>query len=303
MMTDLTVLILTFNEEIHIKRCLESISSIAKRIIIVDSYSTDKTVDLSKSLGADVYKNKWINYAEQFNWGLKNTNIDTKWVMRLDADEYLTVELQEEIIEKIDKIDKNTTAVYMKRRVFFMDKWIKRGGYYPIWMLRIWHLEKGYCENKWMDEHIKVESGNTVFFQNDLVDHNLNSLTWWIQKHNKYADREMIDLLNILYNFLNYKEVEPAFFGSQEKRKRYLKIKYAKLPLFIRPFIYFSYRYFIKLGFLDGTRGLIWHFLQGFWYRFLVDAKIFEIKRQNKKPSEIKEALEKYTGHKLESKN
>jgi hypothetical protein len=132
------------------------------------------------------------------------------------------------------------------------------------------------------------------------VDHILNNLTWWVQKHNKYADREMIDLLNIRYNFLNYDEVKASLFGSQEQRKRWLKIKYSSLPLFTRPFIYFLYRYFIKLGFLDGLRGLIWHFLQGFWYRFLVDAKIYDINRKSLNMQNIKKNLEQYTGHKLD---
>ena len=195
----------------------------------------------------------------------------------MDADEYVTTELAQEINEKLQSFPEQVTGLYVKRRVFFMDQWIRHGGYYPIWLLRLWRYGTGICEELWMDEHIKLSEGECVQLKNDIVDHNLNNLTWWTQKHNNYTIREAIDLLDIKYNFANTERVEAKLLGSQEQRKRYLKIKYASLPLFTRPLIYFLFRYFIKLGFLDGKKGLIWHFLQGLWYRFLVDAKLFEV--------------------------
>lgn len=302
-MTSITVIILTHNEKLHLERCIKSLIPFAKEIFVVDSLSSDNTREIATSLGAKVYKNSWINYAEQFNWGLQNCPISTKWVMRMDADEYVTSELQTEIKSKLSSLPDSVTSIYVKRQVHFLGKWIKRGGYYPTWLLRIWHFDKGFCEKKWMDEHIKVTEGTSVFFKNDIVDHNLNNLTWWTTKHNNYATREVVDLLNIRYNLLQYDEVKPALFGTQEQRKRWLKIRYAKLPLFTRPFIYFLYRYVFKLGFLDGTKGLIWHFLQGFWYRFLVDAKVFDIKRKVKlNNSSLLQEVENYLGQPLNSK-
>ena len=274
---NLTVMILTFNEQQHLQRCLESIKGIANRIIIIDSQSTDLTQKIALDFGTEFYINPWINYAKQFNWGLDNTNINSEWVMRLDADEVVTPELAKEIQEKLDTLEKNITGIYVKRQVYFMDRWIKHGGYYPTWLLRIWQYNKGFCEERWMDEHIKLTEGDTVRFSHDIVDHNLHGLTTWTEKHNNYATREAVDVLNTLYNFLKYDDIEPAFLGTQAQRKRWLKLKYTQMPLFLRPFIYFIYRYFFLLGFLDGKPGLIWHFLQGFWYRFLVDAKINEI--------------------------
>ena len=129
-----------------------------------------------------------------------------------------------------------------------------------------------------MDEHVKLEQGKTITFENDFVDDNLNNLTWWTNKHNNYATREAIDLLNIKYKFSSADGLNANLSEAQDKRKRWLKENlYTRLPLFIRPFLYFIYRYIFKLGFLDGIPGLIWHFLQGFWYRFLVDAKIYQI--------------------------
>lgn len=275
---NLSVLILTYNEEQHIERCINSLLAFAQEIFVIDSFSTDKTTDIAESLGAKVYKNPWINYAKQFNWGLENCPIQTKWIMRIDADEYVIPELADEIIQKLNSLETNTTGIYLKRRMYFMDNWIKHGDCYPIWVLRIWQYKKGYCEQRWMDEHIKVIEGNVIKFKHDIVDHNLNGLTFWTQKHNNYATREAVDILNSIYGFLAYDDIKPVFFGgSQAQRKRWLKLKYSQMPLFFRPFIYFHYRYFFKLGFLDGKSGLVWHFLQGFWYRFLVDAKIYEI--------------------------
>lgn len=300
MKLDLSVIILTYNEEKHIERCIKSLLPIAKNIFIIDSFSTDKTVEIAEKMGTKVFQHEWKNYATQFQWALDNCPINTEWVMRMDADEYILPELAEEIKEKLNKLNNDISGVYIKRRVYFKGKWIKHGSYYPIWLLRIWKYKYGKMEQRWMDEHIKLIKGNTIKFKNDLVDENLNNLTWWTNKHNNYATREAIDILNIIYEFIEYDEVPAKFFGTQEQRKRWLKKRYAKLPLFTRPFIYFIWRYIFKLGILDGQEGLIWHVLQGFWYRFLVDVKIYEINQTVKNENiSIPEAIEKIYGIKL----
>ena len=274
----LSVIVLTYNEELHIERCVKSLQSFATEIFIVDSFSTDKTVQIAENLGAKVYQNKWLNnHSVQFNWGLANCPIKTEWVMRVDADEYVMPDLANEIRCKLDNMKDDVAGIYLKRRVYFMGKWIKHGGCYPIELLRIWRHGKGFCEDRWMDEHIKLIEGKSIKLEHDFVDHNLKSLSAWVDKHNYYATRESADLLNMIYGFKKDDDVEPIFSGSQAQRKRWLKIKYSKMPLFIRPFLYFQYRYFIRLGFLDGKQGLVWCFLQGFWYRFLVDSKLYEI--------------------------
>tara|TARA_B110000211_G_scaffold231479_2_gene293161 strand:+ start:157 stop:1062 length:906 start_codon:yes stop_codon:yes gene_type:complete len=291
-MSDLSVLILTFNEELHIERCIKSLLAVTDKIFIVDSYSTDNTVEIARALGVKVLQNEWTNYAQQYQWGLDNTPFDTVWVMRMDSDEYILPQLANEINRTLRTTTNEVSGFFIKRRVNFMGRWIKHGGYYPIWLLRIWRYEKGKIEERWMDEHIKLTDGSTMHLLNDLVDDNKNALTWWTNKHNNYATREAADLLNTIYKFKLYDEVEPKLWGTQEQRKRKLKHIYARMPLFIRPFIYFIWRYFIKLGILDGKQGLIWHFLQGFWYRFLVDAKIYDIYRlAGKDKEQIKKVL------------
>lgn len=284
---DLSVVILTYNEELNLEDCLKSVYGWVKNILIVDSYSTDKTIEIAKRYTNNIYQRPFKNHADQLNWALNNLPIDTKWVMRLDADERVTEELREELVSKLKEIPENVSGLFVKRRIYFMDKWIKYGDCYPRWVIRIWRVGKGFCEKKWMDEHIKVTEGNLMYLKNDIIDHNKKNLHWWINKHNSYATREAIDILNIKYNFLEYDEIRPNLLGSQPERKRWLKKKYANLPLFVRPFLYFIYRYIFKLGFLDGKEGLIWNFLQGFWYRFLVDAKIYEIEKKAKKENKM----------------
>tara|TARA_B110000902_G_scaffold14773_1_gene17514 strand:- start:76 stop:987 length:912 start_codon:yes stop_codon:yes gene_type:complete len=278
-----SVIILTKNEQKHIRRCLESLLSFTNQIFIVDSFSSDSTIEIAESLGVKIYKNKWVNYAKQFQWGLDNCPIKTDWVMRMDADEYVTSKLAIEIQDKLKTIDNKISGLYIKRRVHFKNKWIRFGGKYPEWLLRVWRHKEGFIEERWMDEHIVLKKGETEKLKFDLVDENLNNISWWTEKHNNYATREAIDLLNLRYNFYPNSELKASLFGEQEQRKRYLKNVYAKTPLFVRPFIYFSWRYFFKFGFLDGKQGLIWHFLQGFWYRFLVDTKVYEIENKSKK--------------------
>lgn len=275
---DLTVLILTYNEDKHIERCVCSLKGIAKRIVVVDSFSTDDTVGICKSLGVDVYQNEWVNYAAQFQWGLDNCDIDTSWTMRMDADEYLENDLVKEISNKMPSLSPGVNGIYLKRKVFFKGQWIKFGGFYPHVLLRLWKTGLGRIENRWMDEHIVIGSPSTVIFDGGLVDDNLNNIGWWTEKHNVYASREMVDVLNMKYDFLEKDSALNSTDDPQAKKKRLIKENiYSKLPLGVRPALYFVYRYFFKLGFLDGRKGFVFHFLQGFWYRFLVDVKCSEI--------------------------
>jgi len=279
----LTVVILTHNEEIHIERCIRSLLLIAAKIFIVDSFSTDNTVEIAKSLGAEVKQRKWKNYADQFQWGLDNCGADSEWVMRMDADEYLEPDLLEELPQALSDVNNEVTGFYIRRKVFFYGKWIRHGGFYPHTLLRIWRNGQGRIEQRWMDEHIVLSTGSkTAMLKGHLVDNNLKGITFWISKHNTYASREMVDLLNNKYNLLERDESLKENDDSQAKWKRILKDDiYSKLPIGIRSTLYFIYRYFIRLGFLDGSKGFLWHFMQGYWYRMLVDVKIMEIEEKS----------------------
>lgn len=277
---DISVVILTYNEELHIGRCLDNVSLFAKDIFIIDSFSTDRTLQIVKEYpNVIVLQNKWENnHAKQFNWGLEHASIKTEWVLRLDADEYLLPELIEELNERLDTLDDDITGIIFNRRHYFMDKWMKRG-IYPVKLLRLFRLSKGICEQRLMDEHIQLLEGKAIEFKYDFVDHNLNDLSWFCHKHVNYAIREAVDLLDIEYGLtgLDLRSVKSGI-SKQALIKRNIKYKYAKQPLFWRSFFYFCYRYFYRGACLDGKVGFIWTFMQGWWYRTLVDAKIFEIK-------------------------
>lgn len=186
-MANLTIIILTKNEEQNLEKCIASFKGVAQRIVIIDSYSTDKTVELAKSLGAEVYEHQFENHAAQFNWALDNINLQTEWVMKVDADEEFTLELADEIDEKLDNLPAKVNGVILRRRVYFMGRWLKHGGKYPELLLRIFRVGHGMSEMKLMDEHLIVTDGDAVTFKNDFSDNNNKSLEWWINKHNWYS--------------------------------------------------------------------------------------------------------------------
>jgi glycosyltransferase involved in cell wall biosynthesis len=245
----------------------------------MDSYSTDSTLDIASELGASVLQKAWVNHATQFNYALSQMGEDVDWVLRIDADEYLTRPLIDEIGESLANLPADVDGVNLPRRMKFMGRMIRHGGVFPVEVLRLFRRDAGECENRWMDEHIKV-AGKTVNFKNGLIDDNLNSLTWWVNKHNHYASLEAIDLLNLEYGFMPHDSVASLSTGTETSLKRWLKEEiYARAPGGIRALAYFCYRYFLRFGFLDGKEGTIFHVLQGFWYRYLVDAKLVEVKR------------------------
>ena len=251
-------------------------------MIVVDSLSTDNTCELAESMGARVYRNPWKNYATQFNYGVYECDIQSEWIWRIDADEFLEGNLGDSMKRTLVQCDMDVNGVYVRKRIDFMGRPLLHGGWYPSYHLKVFRKGHGDCENRWMDDHIRLFDGKAITVnEGNQVDANLNNLTWWTEKHNGYATREMADMLMMEYAMdAKAQEVVPKLFGTEEQRKRWLKMKYIKSPLFIRPFVNFTIRYILKGGFLDGKEGFIWHILQGFWYRMLVDAKVYELKKQ-----------------------
>lgn len=279
MSVKISAIILTFNEELHIERCIKSIIPYVDDIHVVDSFSEDKTLEIARQMGVKVYQNPFVNQAVQFNWALENCLLEGNWILRIDADEFIDNRRNIDLAKHIENLPKDVDGLHISRRISFMGKAFNYGTWYPKWNLRVFKKGKGYSEVRWMDEHIVLKEGRSEKIWLDFVDDNLNDLTWWTNKHNNYSNREVAD-----YFFQLQKEesegVRARMFGNEAERKRWLKKQYHKLPFFIRPLLNFVYRYIFRLGFLDGKQGLIWHFLQGFWYRMLVDAKIWELKRR-----------------------
>jgi len=300
---DLAVIILTYNEERHIARALESVRGIAREIFVIDSFSTDRTVEIAKASGAQVLQHEFVNNARQFQWALDNAPVGAEWIMKLDADEVIEPDLQAKIRAKLPALPPAVVGVNLKRKHIFMGRWIRHGGRYPLVLLRIWRRGKGRIEDRWMDEHPIIEGGRIVTFDGGFADHNLNDLAFFTAKHDRYATREAIDVLNQRLRLFPRDTLSEGS-SRQAMAKRFVKERiYNHIPSELSAALYFLFRYVVQLGFLDGREGAIYHFLQGFWYRFLVGAKLVELERAIAGLSsreEIKAELARLTGLKIQ---
>lgn len=272
---DLTVIILTYNEELHIRRCLENVKPFAKEIIVVDSFSSDATKLICEELGVKFVEHKWPgNQALQFNWALENVTVNTEWILRLDADEYLSEELIKEIRTKLPSEPSNIKGIIMGRKVFFLGKLMKRGQ--TINLLRIFRKGYGRSEVRVMDEHVILTEGEAIKFENLFYDHSLIDIDDWTIKHLNYAKRNAAEFLNMKYGL---REGDSKKLKGQASIKRKLRNIYLDFPLFWRPFFYFLYRYFVQGSFLDGKEGFLWCFYQGWWNTTMVDTRLSEVRK------------------------
>lgn len=278
-MADLTAIILTKNEEKNIEYCIQSIKKIASRIVVVDSYSQDKTVEIARANGAEVLQHPFENHGKQFLFGLKESKIKTKWVLRIDADERLTKDSSEEL-EVLCKIHQDTdiNGFILRFEVEFMGKKLRHGGIYPFRKLLVFKNGLGTIEDRHMDEHIVLLEGRAIEVKHDSIHRDYKDLTYWIQKHNWYSNKEVLDYVEEKKQAVSSKHLDQT-----ASWKRFLKHTiYYKLPMGFRAYLYYLYRYYFKLGFLDGKEGKIFAFLQAYWYRYLVDAKIYEWEKSKK---------------------
>ncbi|MBI1870484.1 MAG: glycosyltransferase [Chlamydiae bacterium] len=279
---EVDLIVLTLNEEVNLARCLESVKGLVKNIFVVDSGSTDRTVEIAIEYGAQVVTHAFTTQAEQFNWALDHLPIKSEWILRLDADEHLLPELKEEIFKTLPNLSKDICGLYIKRRMIFLGRWIRHGGYYPTWILRLFKHGKARSEDAELNEHIVLLEGRGDHLKNDFVDEDYKDLSAWSRKHLGYAIRQNRFLLK------THQTYDPSWnkmrlFGNQVERKRwFIGHLYGKAPIFLRAFFYFLYRYFFRLGILDGFQGLIFHFLHGCWYMFYTDALLFEAKLRQK---------------------
>jgi glycosyltransferase involved in cell wall biosynthesis len=272
MAVDITAIILTYNDESNIRGCLESLHGWIEDIVIVDSFSSDKTLEICREYGCRIYQNEFIDQAHQFNWALDSARLTRGWIIRLDSDEVVPEKLKREIESRVGR-EEGVAGYYMNRRMYWMNRWIRYGRMYPHYILRLFRRGHGRYELR-TEEHLVLQ-GRAAYLKNDfLEDNRKNTLDYFTVKHLKTADGEVREALNPSREDL---AIKPALFGTKVQRTRWLKSNvYARAPFFLRPLLYFIYRYFFCLGFLDGKEGLIFHFLQAFWYRFYIDARLYE---------------------------
>jgi len=276
-----SIVILTYNSELSIAETLQSVVSLSDDIHVVDSFSKDRTVEIAREFGAKVVEHPFENYGAQRNWAINSLQLKYEWQLHLDADERLTPELVMEIGSIPEDIRLN--GFYLPRLMTFLGRFIRHGGMYPTWHMRLFRTGFGRCESRKYDQHFYVTEGETAQLKGDMIDDLRMPLTEWTFRHNRWTDAEVAEL--------STKEddgrIEGRLGGNPVERKRYLRRLYNETPLFVRPFVLFFYRYFLRLGFLDGTEGFIFYVLQTFWFRFLVDAKLFERRKAQSEENQV----------------
>jgi len=275
-------IILTYNEEVHLPRLLSSMAGLDAAVFVLDSGSSDETLNIAANAGAVVAQHPFINHPQQWHYALKIFNVQTPWVICLDADQVITPELHAKLTAFRDEEHRHIDGIYFNRKNFFKGKWLKYGGYYPFYLLKMIRFGVGFSDLNENMDHRFIVPGNTLIWKDGhLLEENLkeNNIRFWIEKHNRYSDLLALEETERLLK-LRQQTIPPRFWGSPDERTAWLKQLWWQLPRYVRPMLYFTYRMIFKLGILDGRTGIIFHFMQGFWFRLVVDIKIDELLKQ-----------------------
>ena len=284
MNSQFSFIILTYNEEMHLPRLLKSVSGLNAATFILDCGSTDNTVSIAQQSGALILQHPFENHPKQWDFALKNFAVQTPWVICLDADQIVTQTLIHRLSSFNDDDYKGINGIYFNRKNFFKGGWIKYGGYYPFYLLKMIRYGVGYSDlNENMDHRFIVPGKTLIWKDGYILEENLkeNNISFWIEKHNRYSTLLAYEEVERLHK-IRSQTIKPRFRGSPDERTAWLKQLWWQLPRYVRPILYFVYRIFFQLGILDGQTGIIFHFLQAFWFRLIVDIKIDEILGQQK---------------------
>lgn len=267
----LAVVILTYNEEENLPHALESVMGWAAEVWVVDALSTDDTAGIARARGASVVTHEFSGFAAQRNWALRNLPFQPEWVLFLDADESVTPRLRREIARALEAPPAAVDGYSMKRRFIFLGRWLRHGGYYPVWLLRLVRHRRARCEDRGVDEHLLVD-GRSMRLGGDILHEDRRPLSRWVERHIRYARLAADDLRRDP----DTSAVVPRWDSphQMERTRWWYERVYLRAPLGVRAVGYFVYRYIVRGGMLDGREGLIYHVLQGLWYRVLIDAEV-----------------------------
>jgi glycosyltransferase involved in cell wall biosynthesis len=277
----LTVLVTTRNEEVNLDRTLAAARPLADQLIVIDSESTDGTVEIARRYSDEVvnlpYDHSriipWI-----FQWGLENLAIRNEWVLILEADQALTEPLRQEIAALLSRREIAESGFYIRRIQIFRGKPIRFGGYGGKRLLKLFRRSRGRLDPEEQDTRVYVD-GPVGTLRHPLEESNRkeDEILFYLAKHLRYADAFAREELKRRQG-LTFKG-RPALLGSPDEKVLWQKNLWYRMPLLVRPFFYFFYRYFLRLGILDGWNGFVFHFLQAFWFRLVVDLRLDELRR------------------------
>lgn len=294
MNSNFTFVILTFNEEIHLPRLLNSIKDLNAQIYILDSGSTDDTLEIVERFKAEakveteakveVKFNKFINHPKQWDFALKAFQINTPWIIGLDADQTVSKELFTLLQDFNDEDYANVNGIYFNRKNYFQGSWVRFGGYFPFYQLKMFRNGIGFSDlNENMDHRFVVTGATHIWENGYLIEENLkeNDIKFWFAKHEKYSDLIAEEEIEREQK-MRMQTIKANLSGNPDERRAWFKKLWWKLPLGIRPYLYFIYRMTFKLGIFDNRKAIYFHYLQGLWFRLLVDKKIKLLKAKNK---------------------
>jgi len=276
---NLSVIVLTKDEEANLGQCLRSFDPLGADLYIVDSGSTDGTKEEARRHGARIYEHAFETHALQWAWALDNLPLRSEWVIALDADQSLTPELAGELGSLFSSpVPAEIEGFYTNRRQIFRGRWLKHGGYYPKYLLKIFRRTAVRFDAGDIAEHHFYVLGKTGKLRHDIIEDNKkeNDITFWVQKHNRYASLVAIEEHRRRTGGATG-PLRPAMFGTPDERTLVKKGYWLYLPLYLRPILFFVYLYFFQCGFLDGKEGFLFHFMHALWFRLLIDIKVEEL--------------------------
>ena len=277
----IAVVVLTLNEEANLPLCLDSVRDWAEQVFVVDAGSRDRTRQIAKEAGAIVVEHPFETHSSQWRWALDNLPIQTEWVLALDADQRVTKELANELSALKPEDLAGIDGLYVNRQQWFQSCWIRHGGYYPKYLLKMFRPDRVVIDSRDLVDHHFYIAGPVRKLRGDLVESNRkeDDISFWVQKHARYATLQARE--EYLWRILPDAAIEPSLLGNLDQRALARRHAWRRMPLYVRPFLYFFYRYFVRFGFLDGKPGAIFHFMQAFWFRLLVDIKLDEMRQEH----------------------
>jgi len=280
-----TVLLATRDEEANLGRTLATVAPWAGQVYVLDSESRDRTVEIAREQGAEIvplaYEHgriiPWI-----FQWGLDHLEIENDWILILEADQAVPEALRREIERVVTDPAERRAGFYLRRRQIFRGKPIRFGGYGGKRLLKLFRKGAGELDPVEQDTRVYVR-GAVGTLRTPLEEWNRkeDEILFYLEKHLRYAEAFAREEHRRRTEALAFKG-RARLFGTPDERILWQKRIWYRMPLFVRPFLYFFWRYFVLLGFLDGGRGFLFHFLQAFWFRLVVDVRLAELRRQER---------------------